>query len=140
MSSRTWRITLAIGVVIATSVGPLGCATTEPEMIPVERVVNYSETADYSPMATGVGYGPLLPATAAECREYRETLEKYEKVYLASVGVGVVSLVVGLLSDDDDVKDVAGVAAATSTLAQAGTSTAYQIVAQEARERGCDLN
>lgn len=140
MATRPQATVFLAAMIGASFLASTGCATTpEPEMIPVERVVIYSEKPDYRTAVPGAGFGSVIRATAAECREYRETLEKYEKIYLASVGVGVVSLVVGLLSDDEEVQNIAGVAAAGSTLAQAGTSTAHRAVAREAQERGCNV-
>jgi hypothetical protein len=119
---------------------PLGCASAEREMLPVERVVTYSETANYEGKAAW--YGQTQPDEnpyAAKCRKYREDIEAYRGAYLASLGVGVVGVVVGLLSDDETVQEVAGAAAATSLVSQAGAATAINNTANEAREWGCDL-
>lgn len=140
MKARSRRNIFVIGAVAAVFASQAGCATVEePEMIPVEQVVTYSEKADYRPVATGRGYGPLAQSSAATCRKYREKFETYETFYLASVGLGAVSAIVGLITDNDTVREVAGAAAVGSTIAQAGIATGAEALVNEARERGCDL-
>jgi hypothetical protein len=135
---RSTLVVLALFVVaLATTVG---CATSEREMIPVEQVVTYTESADYERPATWKGrmLGAKSPY-AAKCRKYREDIESYRTAYLASLGVGAASVILGLLSDDDTVKDVAGAFAASSLVAQAGSASAIEMTADEAREWGCEL-
>ncbi len=139
MAARPCRTILSAALAAVIVLAQGGCATEKPEMIPVERVVNYSEAADYSRAATRSRYGPLAQPSAAMCREYRERLETYETIYLASLGLGAASVIVGLLTDSETVREIAGVAAATSTLAQAGSSTAHEVTAREAQERGCGV-
>jgi hypothetical protein len=127
-----------MSLTVATS---FGCASAEPEMIPVDRVVNYTERASYDRPATW--NGRTLEAKSpyeAKCRKLRENIEVYQTAYLASLGVGAVGVVLGLLSGNDVVEGVAGAAAVASTVAQVGAWTGAEMTAEEAREWGCELD
>ena len=119
-----------------------GCASLtreEPEMMPTERVVEYEEEADLSPV---VGYGaPVVGGDAhgRQCRELRERIEDYRTAYAVGAGLTGIGLIISLLSDDETVQDVAGAAAVSGTVAQASAATAVENTSDEARELGCDL-
>ncbi|MFP4596697.1 MAG: hypothetical protein ACLFVJ_00510 [Persicimonas sp.] len=122
-----------------TATGFASISRDDPQMMPAEQVVEYDEEADFSPV---VGHGAPVAsggAHARQCRELRERIEDYRTAYAVGAGLTGVGLIIGLLSDDETVQDIAGVAAVSGTVAQASSATAVENAGDEARELGCDL-
>jgi hypothetical protein len=138
MSRRLYYIRWC-GVLAAMSLTCCTGADDKPEMLPVERVVDYSETARHEPviLATGAVYGH--PSQAITCHRYRQQIQTYNTATAVAAGVSTVGLLVGLISDSETVKEAAGVAAVGGTIAQATSSSAAHNVAQRAREAGCQV-
>lgn len=116
-----------------------GCAggDDKPEMMPIERVVDYSESVNHDPVIVASAGAYRSPAMVATCRRYRERMQTYHTATAVSAGISTVGLIVGLLSDSDTVKEAAGVAAVAGTIGQATSSSAARNVAEKAREAGC---
>ncbi len=117
-----------------------GCATGEAdrEMIPVERVVSYKETAD-------VGHGSVVLGSVAgaknpfarKCRKYREHVQTERTVFGVAATVGLLGNILGLLSKDKTAQTIAGLAGVGASLTEAGAATAEEITTNNAEEKGC---
>ncbi len=130
---------LAAAVLLLTAAGCASISREDPQMMPPERVVEYDEEADFSPV---VGHGAPRAAGGAharQCRELRESIDSYRTAYAVGAGLTGIGLIVALLSDDETVQDIAGVAAVSGTMTQASAATAVENTADEARELGCDV-
>lgn len=131
---------VAAGVILVAVLGPVACATSEAnrEMIPVERVTSYSEQARYDAAAVYPpgAYSPGDPFDP-RCQKYRKRIRNLDTAYQVAAGVGLVATVIGMLTEDDTVRQVAGLANIGATLTEAGTATAADITSDQAAEKGC---
>lgn len=132
---RTWWVLAGWAGVLA---GLSGCATEpEREMLSVDAIANYQETAEEERYEAGGGARVGPAPTPAKCHVYLDRIEAMQTTRAVAATVSGISALVGLLSGSDDVAQVAGLVAAGGTLVQAGAATEAQRVANEAIERGC---
>lgn len=131
----TWCIGMAFLVAVGT-----GCATTEPETVPLASIADYDETPDHlrdeSPAATE----QAQKNSSAECQALRKSIENWQTAYTASIGLGALGFatgVAGLLTDNETAQKIGGALGAIGTLSQATTATGTEIQEKKASEREC---
>lgn len=119
-----------------------GCATTEPETVPLASIADYEETPDHlrdeSPAATE----QEQKNTSAECQDLRKSIENWQTAYAASIGLGTLGFAtgaIGLLTGNEAAQKIGGALGAAGTLSQATTATGTKIQTDKAIERDCSI-